>query len=787
MPPKIKDAIEIQDAIMNLESIINIDLEAPGPIGILKKTRIITNEAEFPEGHIEWLDAEGSEVLLEVLDESFRSVHQYLKYLAQSKEIDWENERGLRVIGSTVALAAEAAHKMEKYLELRLGRPKAKISERSEFLEMKNYYHQFFSNSVDVPAKLLKHSQEAKNRAAENELIDAFAEKNWDKEQARFEIKVESELPPRESRKVTTRPEFKAMHDYYVQQFAAQVAEQEPQEASDLALKDMQEIRLDKDYELFYIRREDGMPFYEVEVLRNMRLICDFEGDVGFEEDPLLKIRAIQDRDAAAAAGQILGDCDFLIADFYKVAKKIPKDDLVAALSRVCLSLFLAHNPRNLLQNGTGKTSLQYFEDFHHFLREAFQSSEYQKLLAYPPEKEDTQALTLLQLVHGISKSFFRRSSGVKTEVVAMIHRTARKGASFEKKATKEIQAHSVWSEFLLEDEAYRTLLAKFPSGPLLKVLDFIRDEEEESVPFDSIEQGNYPMQLFEASSGEQRIEFLHLPSPTKQSLINRADVLDEFRGMLRAYGSSKKGEKHLMIGLQDRTSWKDLARCTAIEGLQKNAEFNRVFFVATVPKHSQFYFQSGKYLHKDNAKEFMELMRQQYHSLEEAGIETGFSLSSTFKAADLSQFAEAIIPFIHQYFFNQQKSLSRLEREEFIEIFDLFYYLKLIDHHQPTSVSFTCKDAIDTGATQTAAFYAFLKLLNDDFTTKEAKDRFRSLLYAPALLVRERAVNQECLNRTLSALQRVETSLLEQSKKIRAGMDSFYHPQWIKNLTIST
>ncbi len=765
MPPKIKETIGIQDAIENLEAIISIDLNAPGPIGIWKKNRIITGAQELPKGVIDWIEEEGSESLLEILDASYRAVHDYLVFLSTSPEVDSRSERGLGVVRSTVDLAGDAAHKMEKYLELKLGRAHAKINEREEFAEMRNYYERYFSNK--------KNPQDQ----------DALAEQGWDKENDLFKIQVDAELPPADSRKVTHRPEYKAMHDYYLRQFAQDVIDTQSNHPTEIALKNIHEVRMDKDYELFCIRHEDGMPFYDLDILRNMRLDCNFESDIdGFETDPLLQIRSVLDRDASAAASQILGESHYQIADFFKIYKKLDQNDLAISLGKVCVALFLAHNPRNLLQNSIGKTSIQYFEDFHVFLRQSFRTSEYQKLIAYPPESSDKVAFTLLNMVHALAKNFFLRSTGVKEEAIGLIHRTSRKGSAIEKKSVKKVKVDSVWTEFLLEDEAYRTLLSKFPSGPLLKTLDLIREESEDSVPFDPIAQGNYPFRLFEVGTEDGRIDFLHMPSPTRQSVISKAEILDEFRGMLRAYSSSDPSLKHLIVNLQDKTSWKEMTRCNALEGMQKNAEFNKVLFVATIPKDTEFYYQTKRYENVDDAEEFMNYLMSQSDSL----ADSGFALPSTYKQADFVEFAGKITPMIHKHFFDQKKNLTRNEREDFIEIFELFFSLKLIERFSPSTVSFTSKDGVDTGAAESATFYAFLKLLDDDFVRKEDHDTFRWLAYNPALFVRERAVNQERFNRALSALQRVEATMLSKGRKaFDKDLSGLFKSDFLKNLTV--
>jgi hypothetical protein len=761
MQQKLKETITIQEATENLEAIISIDLDAPGPIGIWKKTRIVTDSRTLPNGAIDWIEEEGAESLLEILDASFRAVHEYLIFLSTSPEVDMRSVKSLAVVKNTVSLTANAAHKMEHYLNIKLGRTHAKINEREEFREMSLYYERYFSRDKTTD-------------------VEALIERNWDKENDLFKIHIDAEMPADDLRKSTHRPEYKAMFDYYQSQFAQDVVDAERSNATEIALKDMNEVRMDKDYELFCIRHEDGMPFYDLSILRNMRLECNFETDLeGFETDPLLQVRSVLDRDAAAAAGQILGECKEKISDFYKIFKKLVNNDLASCLGTICTALFLAHNPRNLLQNSIGKTSIQYFEDFHQFLRLSFRTAEYQKLIAYPPEKTDKMAYILLHLVHALSKTFFLRTSGVKQESIGLIHRTIRKGSVFETKEMKETKPQSIWAELLLEDEAYRTLLGKFPSGPLLKTLDLIRDEAEASVSFDPSSQGNYPFKLFEVGHGAARIDFLHLPSPTRQAVISKAEINDEFRGLLRSYIGSEL--KHVIINLQDRTSWKEITRCHALEGMQKNAEFSKVLFVATISKSTEFYHQNKRYETRNNAEEFMNFLMSQADSLDESGI----SLPTSYKQTEFADFSEKITLFIHTYFFEQKSNLTRFEREDFIEIFDLFFSLKLIDQYEPASVSFTCKDAVDTGAAQTAAFFAFLKLLGEGFAEKKDRDTFRWLCYHPALFVRERAINSERLNRVLSALQRAESVLQKNGKEITKEMEKFFKPGFLKHLEV--
>lgn len=728
MIQKTKETIEIQDAMDNLAAIVSIDMENPPPLGIVKKNRIVTTEEEFGPETVQWLSGEGSESILDILDLTYRAIHQNLIRLYESRDMNWENEKTRKGIAAMMSLVGESAQKIEAFLTLRLDRPLTQhVAGRPEFKALQKFYtHQFvnkFPNGVE-------------------------GEEAW-------------------------------------QQEWAENKEGELLDLSKTGLKDFETVRRDSEYELFYIRNEDGKPYFNAELLRNIKLSCDFDAEEGsFEEDPLLKIRAMQDRDLHASAGQILGECHPAISDFYKIVRKLEDNELGRSLSMAVIALFLAANPRYLLQNTTGKSCLQYFDDFHHFLRRAMRTSEYQKLIAYPPDSSDKTSHLLLYLIHSLSKSFFERVGGVKLESIGLIHRTMRRGEEIKQKGKQHLlKGETVWNQFLLDDEKYRTLLSKFPNGPLFKILDLIREEQEEDaiVPFDPIGQENFPSRIYEVQRKGKKIDILRIPSPTRQALIHKVEIIDEFRGFLRSLSFEVQARKHLLINLQDRTSWKEYARSKALETLQLNAEFNHQLLVLTLPKHTDFYYQNNEYLNMNKAEDFIKAFQEQIATPEECG----FFFPPQLKQTELNRFADMALPAIHELFFHSKNSLTRRNREDFIEIFYQFLILKCMDITEPNSVSFTCKDAIDTGAAQQGVFYGFIKLLTGDFSAKEEQDFLRWLIYTPALFIRERAIDPERFNRAISALERFDGEMAERGKQIIKTFGELYHPQTFKTLSV--
>jgi hypothetical protein len=338
-----------------------------------------------------------------------------------------------------------------------------------------------------------------------------------------------------------------------------------------------------------------------------------------------------------------------------------------------------------------------------------------------------------------------------------------------------------MWNRLLDQDESIRYLLKRYPSGPLLKTLDFFRDGQE-TQGFDPLVQENLPAQLFTFGFDETHVTCLRLPAPLSQMFINQATVTEEFRGFLRSLTGGIKEQKHLFINLQDRTSWHEHARCVAIEELQKNAEFSHNIVVVTLPKNTEFYLQSASYQYLNDAKAFLAQFKEQIASREACG----FYFPSSLNAAELESFIDKTLGMIHKIFFSSKDILSRKNRLDFIEIFYQFFILKCVEMIKPDSMSLTCKDSVDIGASAGAAFFSFLKILSSAQPwTSEDQDQLLYLLYAPSLLVRERAIDIQCFNRMVSALAVMHGELGGDRKAVLEAFTPYYEPQIFEKIRV--
>ena len=122
----------------------------------------------------------------------------------------------------------------------------------------------------------------------------------------------------------------------------------------------------------------------------------------------------------------------------------------------------------------------------------------------------------------------------------------------------------------------------------------------------------------------------------------------------------------------------------------------------------------------------------------------------------------EDTIRGVHQLFFNSKNVLTREQRMNFIEIVYSFLELKVLDLLKPDLFSFLCKDGIDVGSVASAQFYAFLKLISNEQISDRDQQHIDTILYAPAMLLRERIVLPERFHRMINVLKIIENTRSE-------------------------
>ncbi|MCI5051765.1 MAG: hypothetical protein MRY21_01350 [Simkaniaceae bacterium] len=657
-----------------------------------------------------WLDTKDVGHTQENVKQTFNVVRNYLKHVCEG-EASGETKKGVEAI---MSLAKEAAGRIDTYNSLFQDSVGEHLfSESKEFRDLEEYYYN----------KVLK----------------------------KFETAIEEE-------------------DAWLEEWGDDKSDL--LDIHRLGLKDLETVKRDHEYELFYIRKEDGRPFFNRNLLRHIKLVLDFDDLIGSEygEDPLIHISLIQDHEANYAAHEIHSAVRPKLNAFLSGFRKFKKEPLAVMTNQAVMALMLAANKENSIENNARKTCMSYFHDFQLYLRLALTSEDYPKLIEDPPKDKNHFANKVVQLLHTLCYYFF-------------MHKLSRdKSLKFIGQLFKAEKKGSVWTDILDRQEKIYDLLMHYPNGPLFKTLDIFR-EQEQSHEFEPLLQGDFPSILFDFINSKHKTTVIRTPSPTRQSVIDKAYPSEEFVGMLRYLSAQTKKPKYLLFNFQDRTNWREYARALCLEELSMQAEFSDILYVASLPRDTEFYKQAGNYIKENSASGFLRNLEDQALS----GTATGYFFSPSISATAIKSFVKEIIPYIHKAFFAKKSTLTRKNRLDFIELFYLLLELKIVLMVNPSIMSFTCKDWIDIGPTSTCEFYALIRILTTEKKWNESEiEEVVEMLFSPALILRERAIDSQRLNRMVSALSHFASHLHKERKKITKELEKLYPKLLIKQLKTS-
>jgi hypothetical protein len=386
-----------------------------------------------------------------------------------------------------------------------------------------------------------------------------------------------------------------------------------------------------------------------------------------------------------------------------------------SALQKAIIALLLAANPRNLLDTSVGKHCSDYFADAIRFLREATEEggSEW---------KELRQKLASHMLLR----------TGGKGEI-------ARTLGSFPGS-----EGEHLWEAIRHWDEALRTRFQKHPSGPLLKAFERFQGNRA-GEGFDSSLQENPPRELFTVTGPGFYTTFMHLPAPVQQRIISKAAVVSEFEAYLSSLGDGH----HLLVALEGKDSWKSEARLDALKELEKRRSHHLTLLL--IDQEGEFYRQEGAFAEMNEAKKFL-------------------------AAIPVSEEMRPAVKFLYQHLFGGRPELTRRERLDFLALLSGLSVWTLLERRPATTVSFTCKDGIDTGAAMQGLFFGMTRLLTSaEPWSHEEREFFLFTLYAPALLARHRPIDSEALSRTLSALETLDRALRDDRDGVLSAVQGLF------------
>lgn len=686
-----EESMNILEAIETLSTIVDFEDETG-------YTPEETPELIGLKRRIEWLVSGDPSVAMTKVKEIFHVIFNYLRAYYQKKIVDTSNQKTVEGIKNIMVLVGEAAKKLDRHKGGVHSQWEGSITQWREFKQLQEFYRDRIDKRID-------------QKVLSKWLLGLAGGSLLTQKKERFI----------EKKGVSTS------HLYV----------------------DLDTVRKDSEYELMLMTKEDGNRFFSPRLLRNIKLVCDFGGTLQNIEtrDPLAEVGLWYDRICHTSAKTILQSLGTLVDRYFRDVARYKDMDLVCDVSKALMSLYCCANPENLLFNKRFKSCRDYFADFQMYLRYAMSSREYQKFLAYPPKKSNKVANCMLQLIQGICRSIFLELPGI-LELKVVVDQLLESSHVGNIAAEEENLIYSA----VAADYASLSNLMKFhPNGPLLKILDHL--EVEHYRGFDSLVQGNLPHVWYQLNLGENiKSLLLRLPSPTHQIGVQKAGVGDEFKGFLFTCNTEKPAH-HLLINLQDRTSWREHARSAALEQLQNGDCFKKSISVITIAEDTEFYHQLQPYDGIQEASVFMDLLKEHI-----CDANAGYYFPENI-LPKIAGFIEDCIKNIHEFFFNGEVNLNREQRQEFISITHLFLQLKLIDIIQPDTFSLTCKDGVDISEASICLLTCLIEFINHEKLSNDIRVFLNLILHGPALVIRERIMLPEIFNRMIRVLQVIENT----------------------------
>lgn len=400
-------------------------------------------------------------------------------------------------------------------------------------------------------------------------------------------------------------------------------------------------------------------------------------------------------------------------------------------------ALFLASYPSLVLQNDPYKACFEYFHDMFKFLTDLVTKSEFFRSGSSMELISDKGILASQRFISGVVSGIFNSKNDVRYVAEHLFQFVNR----------PQIETFSPASFFLklLEfDQHLRKLLSNFPSGPLMKALDFIKDPDRPTL-FAPLRE-NLPQNMFNATYLDKTVSVFAQGSPTVQRDVKQADIDPLFQVFL----DQLEGQTTVMILLEDRFNNHNTARVQALLDLAKE---NVV--ISNIPRAGFFYQQQDVYAFVDEASEFKKLILEQFDTDESAV----YSVSGLFED-DVGPLVE----FIHDKIFDNKDKLNLRERLIFIELLNMFMALKLLEKHEADNLVIICKDGIDHANAFSLSIQAFSYMhQHENLLTKDMIDMFISELYGPSMTIRDRPIFEESLVRMCSALSFLHAKLLKE------------------------
>lgn len=575
-------------------------------------------------------------------------------------------------------------------------------------------------------------------------------------------------LHPKKTNSIVETPEYRHLQEFYANKIVRPIEEHKiDQWVVALALNrlasptepapslketkhifmDLDAVKRDNEYELFLIRRPDGSRFFSPKLLKNLELVCNLENYFGNSSEKIDLFASIpEEKDLllANSAKKILRILQPDLADFYSRLRKCQPHELSSITHKTVMALMLASYEENLFSSGRIKCCTDYFADFQRFLDIALHQNSYQSWVAYPPKEPKSFSAGMLHLLQAMSAALYT-SGGEAEQEIPFLQRLIQQalGLISAEHTQSALHVQQEWNFLARDAKALTKAFQTHAHGPLRKILHILKEGSFSA--FHPILQGFLPYKLFQLHRQEGGIPVFAAACPTIQECIHECRIDTVFRGFLDHYASL--GKVHLLFNFQDRTSWKEHARCQELEQLQFQGELPSLVTI-TFASDTDFYHQTGAFAKEDRTSVFLSHFFTQLFS-----EEGGFFFPPSIPKERLIDFLQLCFLSTQEKLFEGKPLLSREQRLQFIDYIYCSLMVKLVEWVHPSSIGLYCKDGVDTSSAYGCCWAVFLHKLHEPDLPLNL-DLLNAILHGPALLGRERPMLAERLDRCLNFLR---------------------------------
>lgn len=649
-----------------------------------------------------WLRSRDSKEVVGTVKEIFKVILNHIKNFYHTEYAVVTDTKTLEGIKAMMVLVGEAAKKIDRFTDIFHQKTLSSVTQLREYKQLQDFYRRKISRTIDeaLLGKWILGLTQRTFREDERVLIDGT----------------------------------KALETKHV-------------------FVDLDSVKKDTEYELFFIRKEDGSRFFSPRLIRNIKLVCDFGAYLGMEKekDPFVDHEIWQDRMAHAKGESIFRAVKPILDRYYADIAHGKENAWIGTLNKAIIALINCASKNRLISSGSTKGCAAYLANFKEFLRETIHCSEYQHLVAFPTKNPSIIQEAAIKIIDALLEAVMKHVVSLYSmrSYLQYLLKESEAGRSTEHKR-EAVESGLIWNRLASDYAGMQKLMKRHPNGPVSKVIKLL--EEGNYQKFDPYLQQQMAESVFQINENLDEIDVICLPTPTSQEFIQEAKLNEEFLAILR-----KPKNSILLINLQDSTSWREFARVNALQKLSKGTEFDDKLTVITLAKDTEFYHQESPYNEDNQLQLFKEHLRENI-----LDSQAGFFIPEKIQNSINKNWIEATFDAISRVFFSGKNVLLKDSRVNFIELFYLFITLKSLEVSQAKTLFLICKDGLDIGPAATGLLFLFLKLIKGNTLKLDELNRITEILYIPALLSRERIMLFERFQRMLGAVKVIENAFHE-------------------------